>query len=67
MFNKFESLEEGELRERIKGLARNTKFSLKDIMKMDASRRSTHSNAYFTGFGDRRRVVLYDTLLDRHQ
>jgi STE24 endopeptidase len=66
LFNKFEPLEEGELRERINGLARITKFPLKDILRMDASRRSTHSNAYFTGFGDRRRVVLYDTLLERH-
>jgi len=66
LFNRYEVLEEGDLRQKITKLARSTDFALKDIMRMDASRRSTHSNAYFTGFGNRRRVVLYDTLLNRH-
>lgn len=65
LFNKQTPLEDGELREAIKGLAEKSNFSLKDIYVMDSSKRSTIANAYFTGFGRRRRIVLYDTLIEQ--
>jgi len=49
LFNKFEVLEEGELKERIKDLAASIKFPLQQIFKMDGSKNSDHSNAYFFG------------------
>ena len=63
IFNKFTRLEEGPLRSKLIALAERTSFPLNDIMVMDASRRSKHSNAYFTGFGKNKRIVLFDTLL----
>jgi len=66
LFNKFIPLEEQELKEAIEGYARKQKFKLKGIFKMDASRRSTKSNAFFTGFGRFRRIVLFDTLIQKH-
>ncbi len=65
LFNKFEPLPEGELRERLFKLAERTKFPAKEIFVMDGSRRSAHSNAFFTGFGGFRRIVLYDTLVEQ--
>ena len=56
-------LEEGEIKERIEKLFAKTGFKTSGIFTMDASRRSNHSNAYFTGFGKNKRIVLYDTLL----
>lgn len=63
LFNKFDSLEEGDLKKEIEKLCDKIQFSLKGIFKMDGSKRSSHSNAYFTGFGKSRRIVLFDTLL----
>lgn len=65
LFNKQTPLQEGELREAIKGLVGKSNFSLRDIYVMDSSKRSTIANAYFTGFGRRRRIVLYDTLIEQ--
>ena len=63
VFNKFSPLEEGEIKERIEKLFAKTGFKTSGIFTMDASRRSNHSNAYFTGFGKNKRIVLYDTLI----
>lgn len=65
LFNKFEPLE-GPLKEAIMGYARSIHFPLKNVMVMDGSRRSAKSNAFFAGFGSHKRIVLYDTLIDRH-
>jgi STE24 endopeptidase len=67
LFNKFEVLEEGALKDQIITLARKIRFPITGIFKMDASRRSSHSNAYFTGFGKKKRIVLFDTLLEEHE
>ena len=64
-FNKFEPLKEGELRERILALADQVGFKTSGIFSMDGSRRSAHSNAYFTGIGKAKRIVLFDTLIDQ--
>jgi len=66
MFNKFEPLEEGDLRTAIESFANKVKFPIGRIDKMDGSRRSSHSNAYFSGFGKSRRIALFDTLLENH-
>jgi len=66
LFNKFTPLLEGELREAIFNYARSIRFSLENIFVMDGSRRSSKSNAFFTGFGKHKRIVLFDTLIDRH-
>lgn len=66
LFNRFEPLPEGELRRRIEELARRADFPLGGIFVMDGSRRSSRSNAFFTGFGKKKRIVLYDTLTERH-
>ncbi len=66
MFNKFESLEDGELRTAIEDFAKDVNFPIGRIDVMDGSRRSAHSNAYFSGFGKSRRIALFDTLLDKH-
>lgn len=65
LFNKFAPLKEGELRERILALAEKTGFRTSGIYTMDGSRRSTHSNAYFTGLGRAKRIVLFDTLVEQ--
>lgn len=67
LFNKFTPLPEGELRERLMELADRTGFQASTILVMDGSRRSTHSNAFFTGFGRFRRIVLFDTLIHQLQ
>ncbi len=64
LFNKFTPLAEGSLKEKIEDLARALDFHVSGIFVMDGSRRSSHSNAYFTGFGRWKRVVLFDTLID---
>ena len=66
MFNKFTPLEEGELRTAIEEFAGKVNFPIGRIDVMDGSRRSAHSNAYFSGFGKSRRIALFDTLLDKH-
>lgn len=63
VFNKFTPLEEGELKDRLLKLLDKCGFKASGIFVMDASRRSSHSNAYFTGFGKNKRIVLYDTLI----
>jgi STE24 endopeptidase len=63
LFNKFSPLPDGELKDRLFGLASRVKFPVKDIRVMDGSRRSGHSNAFFSGFGRWRRIVLFDTLV----
>ncbi len=66
LFNKFTPLEDGELKDRMMELSRSVQFPLREVYLMDGSRRSSHSNAYFTGFGKNKRIVLYDTLLKNH-
>jgi len=66
LFNKFTPLEDGELREAILSYAKSVKFSLSDVFVMDGSKRSTKSNAFFTGFGKNKRIALFDTLIRRH-
>jgi STE24 endopeptidase len=63
LFNKFTPLPEGSLRERLFALARRTDFPARSIEVMDGSKRSHHSNAFFTGFGRFRKIVLFDTLI----
>jgi len=64
LFNKQTPLPEGALRNAIEQFAQSVKFELKNIYVIDGSKRSSHSNAYFTGWGRQKRVVLYDTLMD---
>ena len=64
IFNKFEPLPEGELRTRLTALMNRYGYSVREIQVMDASRRSSKSNAYFTGFGKMKTIVLYDTLVE---
>ncbi len=66
MFNKFTSLKEGELRSAIEDFSEKVNFPIGRIDVMDGSRRSAHSNAYFSGFGKSRRIALFDTLLEKH-
>jgi STE24 endopeptidase len=65
LFNKFEPLKEGEFRGRILALADQVGFKTSGIYSMDGSRRSSHSNAYFTGIGKAKRIVMFDTLLEQ--
>lgn len=62
--NKFTSLEEGELREKLMELLTRHGYKVRDIKVMDASRRTTKLNAYFTGFGSTKTIVLYDNLVN---
>ncbi|HEY6000834.1 MAG TPA: M48 family metallopeptidase [bacterium] len=63
LFNTFTPLPAGELRERIERYAASVRFSLENVFLMDGSRRSSKSNAFFTGFGRHRRIALFDTLV----
>ena len=65
LFNKFTPLEDGELKEKISIYAKKQNFKMKGIYTMDGSKRSTKLNAYFTGFGKFRRIVFYDTLVEK--
>jgi STE24 endopeptidase len=65
LFNKFSPMEDPELRERVERLLARCGFKVKGLMVMDGSTRSTHGNAYFTGFGKAKRIVFFDTLLAR--
>ena len=65
LFNKFTPLPEGSLRERLLKLAERTRFRARSIQVMDGSKRSRHSNAFFTGFGGFRKIVLFDTLIQQ--
>ncbi len=64
IFNKFTPLEEGELRTKLTEMLEKHGYKVRDIKVMDASRRTTKSNAYFTGFGKMKTIVLYDTLVE---
>jgi STE24 endopeptidase len=66
LFNKLTPLEDGELRRAIMACAERLQFPLAEISVMDSSRRSTKANAFFTGIGGTKRVVLYDTLVTNH-
>lgn len=63
LFNKYEPLEEGELKRRIYALADDLKYPLTKLFVMDGSKRSAHSNAFMFGFGNNKRIVLFDTLM----
>lgn len=65
LFNKVTPLPEGELREKIEALAHQVGFNLKALYVMDASKRSTKLNAFFTGIGKTKEVVLFDTLIEK--
>lgn len=65
LFNKFEPLADEGLRSRVEGLMQRCGFAAKGLFVMDGSRRSAHGNAYFTGIGAAKRVVFFDTLLQR--
>lgn len=66
IFNDFEPLPEGELRSDVLALARDAGVTVGEVFSVDASRRTTAANAYVTGLGPTKRVVLFDTLLDRY-
>ncbi|WP_144903974.1 M48 family metallopeptidase [Halobellus captivus] len=65
LFNDFEPIESGALREAVEDVFERAGFSCEQVYEMDASRRSSHSNAYFVGFGRAKRVVLFDTLVEQ--
>jgi STE24 endopeptidase len=67
MFNKFTPLADESLRTRVENLLSRCGFRARGLFVMDGSRRSAHGNAYFTGFGSARRIVFFDTLLDKLQ
>ncbi len=63
LFNKFEPLPEGDLKEKIFALSNKLGFSVSGLFTMDGSKRSSKANAFFTGFGRTKRIVLFDTLI----
>jgi STE24 endopeptidase len=65
LFNKFEPLTDADLKARVQSLMQRCGFAAKGLFVMDGSRRSAHANAYFTGLGAAKRVVFFDTLLQR--
>ena len=66
LFNKFTPIKDCELKTTLEEYAKKENFKLKGIFTMDGSKRSTKSNAFFTGFGKFRRIVLFDTLIEKH-
>jgi STE24 endopeptidase len=66
LFNKFVPLEDGELKASIMQYAADVRFPLSGIFVMDGSKRSSKANAFFTGFGRRKRIALFDTLIQNH-
>jgi STE24 endopeptidase len=66
LFNKFKPMESGELKEAILRYARSVNFPIKNVLVMDGSKRSSKSNAFFTGFGRNKRIALFDTLIAQH-
>jgi len=64
LFNKFNNLENKEIKKEIEDLSAKTSFNIENLFVMDKSKRSKHPNAYFTGFKKNRRIVFYDTLID---
>ena len=67
LFNKFTPLDDGELKSAILAYAGSINFPIENVYVMDGSRRSRKSNAFFTGFGRHRRIVLFDTLIKQHK
>jgi STE24 endopeptidase len=68
IFNDFEPLaEDSDLRQKIRDYADNVNFAMEGVYVMDGSKRSSKSNAFFTGFGKNKRIALYDTLIDNHE
>lgn len=66
MFNKLTPLPEGELRTAIEKYCRNAGFALNNIFVMNGSKRSSKANAFFSGLGKKKKIVLYDTLIEKH-
>jgi STE24 endopeptidase len=66
LFNKFTPMAPGELKEAIVAYTHSVNFPVKNIFVMDGSKRSTKSNAFFTGFGNNKRIALFDTLIAQH-
>jgi STE24 endopeptidase len=66
LFNKLTPLKDGELRDKILLYAKSVDFPLDNVFVMDGSKRSAKANAFFSGFGKRKKVVLYDTLIEQH-
>ncbi|SHO63349.1 M48 family metallopeptidase [Algoriphagus zhangzhouensis] len=66
LFNKLTPLEDGELKSKIMDYAKSVSFPLDNVFVMDGSKRSSKANAFFSGFGKRKKVVLYDTLIEQH-
>ena len=66
LFNKFTPLEDGELKSAIHAMAAKCDFPLTEVTIMDGSKRSSKSNAFFTGFGKKKRIALFDTLVENH-
>ena len=66
LFNKFEPMPEGELKDAINDMAKKCDFPLTELFIMDGSKRSTKSNAFFTGFGKNKKIALFDTLVENH-
>jgi STE24 endopeptidase len=65
LFNKFQPLENDTIKARVTALMQKCGFAAKGLFVMDGSKRSAHANAYFTGFGASKRVVFFDTLLEK--
>ncbi len=65
LFNKFTPMPDGELKEEIKSLGQRCGFPLDGVFVMDGSKRSTKANAFFTGFGKRKKIALFDTLIEK--
>ena len=66
MFNKLTPLEDGSLRQAIEKYAQKVQFPLDNIFVMDGSKRSSKANAFFSGLGKQKKVVLFDTLVENH-
>tara|TARA_B100000459_G_scaffold111655_1_gene65396 strand:- start:52 stop:1293 length:1242 start_codon:yes stop_codon:yes gene_type:complete len=66
LFNKLRVLENGDLRDKLNSFAKKVDFSLSNIFIIDGSKRSSKANAYFSGFGKNKKIVLYDTLIKNH-
>ena len=66
LFNKFTPMEPGELKEAILQYVRSVKFPVRNVLLMDGSKRSSKSNAFFTGFGRNKRIALFDTMIEKH-
>ncbi|MBX9851068.1 MAG: M48 family metallopeptidase [Cytophagaceae bacterium] len=66
LFNKLKPLEDGELRQSIEAYSKKVDFPLTNIFVIDGSKRSTKANAYFSGIGSKKKIVLFDTLINNH-